>query len=72
MLNFLLSPFATWDCYYLESNLSLVLLRKVVPIKKEFDYICFLYWADIVKKCQKLGFREKDMSRGGGWGGGGL
>ena len=35
MFIFLLTPFETWDCYYFESNVSLVLLIKVLLIKSD-------------------------------------
>ena len=45
---FLLTPFDTWDCYYLRSYLSLVLLMKVLLIKNT----CNLFFSLLKKKKQ--------------------
>ena len=45
---FLLTPFDTWDCYYLGSYLSLVLLMKVLLIKNT----CNLFFSLLKKKKQ--------------------
>ena len=45
MFIFLLTPFDTWGCYYFGSNLSLMLLMKVLLIKKHLTlFFSLLTW----------------------------
>ena len=66
-----------WDCYYFKSNLSLVLLIKVLLIKKAWRnkfatwvyfwvYLGYFIMVVLLKKpCQKRRFWKKDKK--GGW-----
>ena len=51
MLTFLMTLFCVWDCYYFRSNLSLVLLMKVLLTKKACDFV-FQFSKDEEISCQ--------------------
>ena len=73
MFVFLLTPFDTWDCYYFESNLRLVLLIKEVLIQKHVTSFCYLLkwrnnfpsWVYCIK-CQRC-VLEVGVSKKGVW-----